>query len=86
MPGFFVEHARMRGSAVGSDRLHRIGLQAFLALHDGEGDLLAFLEALEALGLDGAEMHEHVFMDLPHQATIHGDLGNGSGRTVTRHL
>jgi phage baseplate assembly protein W len=25
-------------------------------------------------------------MDLPHQATIHGDLGNGSGRTVTRHL
>src|SRR5690606_14465943 len=43
-----------------SGGLHRVGLQALLALDDGEGDLLAFLQALEALHLDGTEVDEHV--------------------------
>ncbi|CEE64199.1 hypothetical protein XAC2852_270027 [Xanthomonas citri pv. citri] len=47
--------------AAGSDHLHCIGLQALLALHDREADLLTFLETLEALDLDRAEMHEDVF-------------------------
>src|SRR5688500_12811981 len=46
-------------------RLDRIRLQSLLALHNGETDLLSFLEALEALALDRAEMHEHVFAVLP---------------------
>ena len=40
--------------------LHRVGLQALLALDDGEADPLAFLQALETLHLDGAEVDEHV--------------------------
>ena len=42
-------------------RFHRVGLQAFLALDNSEANLLAFFQALEALALDGAEMHEHIF-------------------------
>src|SRR3546814_10024504 len=41
-------------------RLYRIGLQALLALHDGEANLLAFRQALEALGPDRAEMDEDI--------------------------
>src|SRR5690242_12160159 len=37
-----------------------VGLQALLALHDLEADLLAFLQALEAGAADGTEVHEHV--------------------------
>ena len=43
-----------------SEGFHRIGLQAFLALDHGKADLLAFLEALETLALDGAEVHKHI--------------------------
>ena len=39
---------------------HFVGLQTLLALHNLEGDLLAFLQALEAIALDRAEMHENV--------------------------
>src|SRR5688500_5481170 len=42
-------------------RLDGVGLQTLLTLYDGERHLLAFLQALEALGLDGAEVDEHVF-------------------------
>src|SRR5262245_46162513 len=51
------------GRAAPGEELHRldgVGLQALLALDDGERNLLAFLQALEALGLDRAEVHEHV--------------------------
>src|SRR5690606_15324058 len=41
-------------------RLDLVGLQALLALHDDEGDLLAFLQRLEARALDRTEMHEQV--------------------------
>src|SRR3546814_3302347 len=41
-------------------RLYRIGLQALLALHDGEADLLAFRQALEALGPDRTEKDEDI--------------------------
>src|SRR5690606_17432351 len=41
-------------------RLHFVGLQALLALHDLEGDLLAFLQGLEAGALDRAEVDEKV--------------------------
>src|SRR5688572_29686302 len=41
-------------------RLDLVRLQPLLSLHDDEGHLLAFLQALEALALDRAEMHEHV--------------------------
>jgi hypothetical protein len=37
-----------------------IGLRAFLALHDVKLDLVAFLQALVAIDLNGAVMHEHV--------------------------
>src|SRR5690606_26865751 len=47
-------------TAAASGRLDRVSLQAFLSLDDGEGNLLAFLQALEALNLDGAEVHEHI--------------------------
>src|SRR5437762_13579200 len=40
--------------------LHRVSLETFLALHDGEGDLLAFLQGLEAAALDGTEVDEEV--------------------------
>jgi hypothetical protein len=35
-------------------------LQALLALHDLEANFLAFGEALEAVALDRAEMHENI--------------------------
>jgi hypothetical protein len=37
-----------------------VSLQAFLALHDSEAHLLAFLQGAETRTLDGAEMHEHI--------------------------
>src|SRR3546814_4218479 len=46
-------------------RLYRIGLQALLSLHDGEADLLAFRQALEALGPDRTEMDEDIPAILP---------------------
>src|SRR6185437_381972 len=45
----------------GSGGLHLVSLQAFRPLDDIEGDLLAFLQGLEAGAGDRAEMHEHVF-------------------------
>ena len=39
---------------------HFVGLQTLLALHNLEAHLLAFLQALEAITRDRAEMHEHV--------------------------
>src|SRR5687768_8993385 len=38
------------------DSLHFVGLQALLALHNLEADLLAFLQRLEAGALDRAEV------------------------------
>src|SRR5690606_13579747 len=69
-------------------RLHFVGLQALLALHDLEGDLLAFLQGLEAGALDRAEVDENV------RAAFRGDeaeaLGvveplDGAGLTI-RHV
>src|SRR5690606_32306344 len=76
---------------VGRDRLERLDLvrlQALLALDDLEGNLLAFLQRLEAGALDGTEMHEQV------RAALRGDeaeaLGvveplDGTGLTI-RHV
>src|SRR6185312_6630837 len=54
--GFFLQR-----EAAGSGLLHFLGLQALRALGDHEGDTLAFLQRLEAVALDRAEMHEQVF-------------------------
>src|SRR5690606_1657564 len=54
-------------------RLDLVGLQALLALHDEEGDLLAFLQRLEAGALDRAEMHEQV------GAALRGDEAEALG-------
>src|SRR5690348_12272570 len=54
-PGFLVTLG-----AKGLQRLHGVGLKALLALDDGEGHLLAFLQALEARALDRTEVDEHV--------------------------
>jgi hypothetical protein len=43
-----------------SGRGHFVGLQALLTLHNLEGDLLAFLQTLEATTGNRAEMHEYV--------------------------
>ena len=51
-PGFTREGALFR--------LHFVRLHALLALHDLEGDLLAFLQGLEAGALDGTEVDKHV--------------------------
>src|SRR6476469_4077791 len=56
-----------------SDRLDLIGLQALLALHNLEGDLLAFLQRLEAGALDGTEVHEQV------RAGLRGDEAEALG-------
>ena len=37
-----------------------VSLHAFLALHGDEGDFLAFFQALEAVALNGAEVHEQI--------------------------
>jgi len=62
--GFFLFDSRFDGIVAWvwlmSKGFHRVSLQAFLALHDGETDLLTFLEALETLALDGAEMYEYI--------------------------
>ena len=60
MPGLWIRQD-FRLPSLRSDRFHCIGLQAFLALHDGKADLLTFLETFEALALDGAEMYEYIF-------------------------
>src|SRR3546814_18974972 len=63
---FFVDLLPAAGGEIAAglqptlQRLYRIGLQALLALHDGEADLLAFRQALEALGPDRAEMDEDI--------------------------
>src|SRR4249919_858202 len=77
------------GQACGElHRLHFVGLQALLALHNLERDLLAFLQRLEAAALDRTEVDEQV------RAAFRGDeaeaLGvveplNGSGLTI-RHF
>jgi len=41
-------------------QLHLFSLQAFLALGHGEGHLLTFLQALEACGLNRAEVNEYI--------------------------
>jgi hypothetical protein len=41
-------------------RLHFIGLQALLALHDLEGDRLAFLQGLETGALDRTEVDKQI--------------------------
>src|SRR3546814_5840062 len=53
--------------------LHFVGLQALLALHDLERDLLAFLQRLEAVSLDRAEMDEQVL------AAFRGDEAEALG-------
>src|SRR3546814_3203768 len=53
--------------------LHFVGLQALLALHDLERDLLAFLQRLEAAALDRAEMDEQVL------AAFRGDEAEALG-------
>src|SRR3546814_13890062 len=53
--------------------LHFVGLQALLALHDLERDLLAFLQRLEAASLDRAEMDEQVL------AAFRGDEAEALG-------
>lgn len=53
MPGLFWANYKL-------DNLYFVGLQAFLAVDDHEGNLLAFLQALEAGALDGTEVNEQV--------------------------
>src|SRR3546814_2619064 len=63
---FFVDLLPAAGGGIATglqptlQRLDRSGLQALLALHDGEADLLAFRQALEALGPDRAAMDEDI--------------------------
>ncbi len=49
---------------VGLESLNVFGLQSLGAFRDGELDRLTLLQALEATGLDGREMHENVFASL----------------------
>ena len=46
--------------ADGLDRLHLVSLHTLLALDGDEGNLLAFLQGLEAGALDGTEVHKQV--------------------------
>src|SRR5688500_11479794 len=64
---------RFTAEAAGLHRLHFVGLQALLALHDLERDLLAFLQRLEAGALDGTEVHEQV------RAGLRGDEAEALG-------
>src|SRR5207342_3147054 len=59
-PGCFHPGFPILRVGAGLDDLNRVSLQALLALHDSEGDLLAFLQRLEAAALDGTEMDEEV--------------------------
>jgi hypothetical protein len=54
-------------------RLDFVSLQALLALHNLEGDLLAFLQGLEAGALDRAEVDEDV------RAAFRGDEAEALG-------
>src|SRR5690606_1599724 len=68
-PGLGVATDALRGLL----GLHFVGLQALLALHDLERDLLAFLQRLEAAALDRAEMDEQVL------AAFRGDEAKALG-------
>jgi hypothetical protein len=46
------------------DNLNFLGLHALLAAGSDEGNLLTFLQALEAVALDGAEVYEEVVTGL----------------------
>lgn len=74
--------------ADGLNRLHLVSLHTLLTLDGDEGNLLAFLQGLEAGALDGTEVHKQV------RAAFRGDeaeaLGvveplDGAGLTI-RHL
>src|SRR5690242_19135452 len=52
--------AQFRTRRLGSGRRHVLGLQAFLALHDSETDLLPFLQRTETGAADRTKMHEHI--------------------------
>src|SRR5579863_2560127 len=54
-------------------QLHLVSLHALLTLDGDEGDLLAFLQGLEAAALDRAEMHEQV------RAAFRGDKAKALG-------
>src|SRR5690606_3464102 len=54
-------------------RLDFVSLQALLSLHHLEGDLLAFLQRLEAGALDGTEVDKHVL------AVLRGDEAEALG-------
>ena len=43
-----------------SQDLNLISLHAFLALHSDKADFLAFFQALEAIALNCAEVHEQI--------------------------
>jgi len=54
----------------GLDRLHVLGLPALRAFDHVELNLLTFLEAAEATGLDGGEVNEHVLTVLAADESI----------------
>jgi hypothetical protein len=68
-------HAYEKGSGVsaplnssvplGLKNLYVLGLETLGTLHDVELHCLAFLQAAEAIRLNGRKMHEHVFAILP---------------------
>src|SRR5690606_25188934 len=66
-PGVAARGLPVLDQEAGLQRLDLIGLQALLALHDLERDLLAFLQRLEAGAHDRTEMDEHVL------AVLRGD-------------
>src|SRR4249919_1223191 len=59
-PGRFRPGFRISLCAKDLSDLHRVSLETLLALHNREGDLLAFLQGLEATALDGTEVDEEV--------------------------
>src|SRR5579871_962945 len=54
----------------GLERLNVLCLPALGSLDDIELHGLAFLEAAEAVGLDGREVHEHILATLPGDKAI----------------
>src|SRR3546814_1738092 len=66
-------------------RLYRIGLQALLALHDGEADLLAFRQALDALGPDRTEMDEDLLAILPADGSERSEEHTSELQSLMRH-